>query len=164
MSLDGAIRLYEGFHQFEPKKIGKFPGGGLVVPEKGVLVGCGSQILYRSAKFNPANGKDEGVQEYFHDHKPGVRYCRFDTDDGVPKRIPKWIRETDTVSFIGKCVGFTYVNDDGEEVVAKGTNPLPEIYAIPPHGKALLLVQGRRSVIAAIWGGRLHVEPRGIIG
>jgi hypothetical protein len=31
-------------------------------------------------------------------------------------------------------------------------------------GKALVVVQGKRKVLALIWGGKLDVEPRGIVG
>ena len=160
-----SIALFQGFHKFEPRKIAAFPGkGGLHIPEAAMYVGKGKRVLYSSDKFNPETGEDEGLQYYYHDHKPGVNYCRFDTLEGKPRKIPKWIRDSEELVFLGKCEGFVYEGPDGETVAGEATAPLPDLFAVPPLGKALLVVQDLRKVVCVMWGGKLVVEPRGIVG
>lgn len=155
------VRKYVEFHQFEPKKIGKFPSS-FRIPSEAKLAGDAVNVLYRSDKLNPTTGADEGVIDYIHDHDAGVRLYRCDRSfDGPLRRVPKWIRETPALTRLGDCLGFAYAID-GEEVEAKAKKPHPELYTIP-SGKALLVVQSKRTVIAIIWGGRLGVEARGIV-
>jgi hypothetical protein len=67
---------------------------------------------------------------------------------------------------LGKCLGYDfrdpkYPDDDPIQAVAQ--DPLPELYCIP-SGKVLLVVQDKRQLLAAIWGGALGVFARGIDG
>jgi hypothetical protein len=50
---------------------------------------------------------------------------------------------------------------DGRE--AEGRAPLPDL-CCTPDGKCLLVVQGKRKVLAMMWGGALGVFARGIDG
>lgn len=160
-----AIRMYEGFHQHEPKRIGSFHKD-LAIPESAVLVGNAVNVLYRSDKLNPESGKDEGWIDYIHDHSHGVKVYRTDAHarrgDRHGEVVPHWLRSADELVWLGHCLGFAYKDDDGHKVEAKGKRPLPELYTIP-SGKALLVVQSKRHLLAMIWGGKLGVEPRGIV-
>jgi hypothetical protein len=156
------VRKYVEFHQLEPRKVGRFPAT-FEIPAEVKLGGTAKQVLYRSDKLNPTTGADEGVIDYFHDHKDGVRIYRTDAHfGGQARRVPNWIRNVKALVRLGDCLGFTYADEDGYEVRAKGKKPYPELYCIP-SGKALLVVQGKRRVLAIIWGGRLGVEARGIV-
>jgi hypothetical protein len=156
------VRKYVEFHQFEPRKVGKFRSS-FEIPAEVKFAGDATFVLYRSDKLNPTTGADEGTIDYIHDHKDGVKVYRTDAHfSGRSKRVPKWIRETKSLVRLGICTGFGYVDKDGYEIEAKTRSPLPELYTIP-SGKALLVIQSKRRVIALIWGGRLGVEGRGIV-
>jgi hypothetical protein len=67
------------------------------------------------------------------------------------------------LTLLGQCLGFAYYDPESDqEIEAKVTQPFPELYSIP-SGKALLVIQSKRTVLALIWGGRLGVEARGIV-
>jgi hypothetical protein len=158
-----AVSMFYGFHQFEPTDVGEFPRG-FRIPTDAVRVGDGVNVMYRSDKFNPTTGEDEGVIDYIHKHKAGVICCRCDADArGEPQRVPPWIWKTKALIRLGDCLGFEYRDGDGRVVEARTSGRLPELYTIP-SGKALLIIQGRRSLKAILWGGTLGVEPRGIVG
>ena len=77
--------------------------------------------------------------------------------------MPARIRNAETLTALGLCcLGFSYDSGDGV-VEAKVTKPYPELYTIP-SGHALIVVQAKRKVLALIWGGKLRVERRGIVG
>jgi hypothetical protein len=76
--------------------------------------------------------------------------------------VPAFIRDADSLVLLGDCLGFTYENEYGEAIEASATNPLPELYTIP-SGRALVVVQSKRTVLALLWGGKLGVEARGIV-
>lgn len=157
-----AVKLYEQFHQFEPVDIGTFPGG-FRIPSEAVLAGDAEYVLYRSDKLNPTTGEDEGDIDYIHEHKDGVRVYRTDANfSGPVRKVPKWIRSARELVRLGECLGFGYVDADGYEVEATVKQPRPELYTIP-SGKALLVIEDRRRVVALIWGGKLGVEARGIV-
>ena len=161
-----AIRRYRGFHQHEPKKVGAFHPE-LVIPETCTCVGSAIHVLYNSDKLNPETGEDEGWIDYIHEHDSGVKIYRCDRGAaqlGDLVRVPAWIRrQTQSLVWLGDCNGFAYKGlEDGKKHEAKGTEPLPELYCTE-SGKALVVIQGKRRVLAIIWGGRLGVEPRGIV-
>lgn len=156
-----AIRLYEDFHKFEPMEVGDFPAR-FKIPKEMNFAGAAEHVLYRSDKLNPTTLADEGVIDYIHEHKRGVvvlvaggRRWRV--------RVPKYIWSAKTLVYLGECLGFAYRDDEGEFLEAKVRAPRPELFAIP-SGKALLVIEGRRKVEAIIFGGKLGVEPRGIVG
>ena len=162
MSSPPGVRKYVEFHQFEPRKIGRFHSG-FKIPDEALLAGPAVHVLYRSDKLNPTTGADEGVIDYIHDHKRGVYVYRTDRGFvGRAYRVPRWIRDAPSLVRLGDCLGFAYQDGDGKQVEGKAKRPLPELYTIP-NGKALLVVQSKRTVLALIWGGRLGVEARGIV-
>lgn len=160
--MSSAVKMYVGFHQHEPKKRGEFHRS-LKIPARAVLAGDAVNVLYRSDKLNPTTGEDEGWIDYIHDHKKGVQVYRCDPGAQGPEvAVPAWIRNVDELTWLGDCLGFAMREPSGREVEARGTKPLPELYTIP-SGKALLVIQNKRTLLAMIWGGRLGVEPRGIV-
>lgn len=163
MTLRRAENLFETFHQFEPRDIGEFRRG-FSIPREATYVGNARVMYYTSDKLNPTTGEDEGVIEYFHDHKDGVRmYVTDPHTEGEVRNIPKWIRDTQALVRIGDCDGFEYEDFSGEVQKAEATGRKPEWYAIP-SGKALLVIQDKRRVLAIVWGGKLNVEWRGVVG
>ena len=163
MSESAAIKQYIDFHQYEPKSIGSF-SRSFHIPTEATFVGPASFVLYRSSKKDPVTmRKPARPIDYIHKHEKGVKLYRTDrAADGPVRRVPKWIHEARALTLLGKCLGFAYFVGDFE-VEAQGRRPLPELYAVP-SGKALLVVEGKRKVVALIWGGSLRVEPRGIVG
>jgi hypothetical protein len=164
-SLPKAEKLFETFHQFEPVKVGSF-NRRFEIPREANYVGEAKQMLYTSDKLNPETGEDEGWISYYHDHDGGVRlYLTGDHEKvgGELRKIPEWIRRTKALVRIGDCDGFEYVNFLGKKVKAKSTGRKPEWYATPT-GKALLVVQDKKTVLAIAWGGSLGVQWRGVVG
>lgn len=162
-----AIRKYFDFHQQEPVKIGQFHADleRRLREGRAVLVGAAVHVLYRSDKLNPTTLEDEGWIDYIHDHDRGVNTYRADRGAGElgPERsVPAFIRNASELTWLGFCLGFAYKDHDGKEVEAKGKRPLPDLFCTP-NGKALLVIQNKRTLLALMWGGRLGVEPRGIV-
>lgn len=158
-----ALRMYRGFHQLEPKKLGDFHPD-LVIPDVCVCVGDALNVLYRSDKLNPETGEDEGMIDYIHEHSRGVRVYRCDNGaEGEITNVPAWIRNTKELVKLGDCNGFAYADIiGGKKRKANATPPYPELYTTP-SGKCLLVIQSKKRLLALIWGGRLGVEPRGIV-
>jgi hypothetical protein len=162
MSRRKAEKLFEEFHQFEPVDVGNFHRS-FRIPHQANYVGEAKKMFYASDKLNPETSEDEGWIHYFHDHMGGVRLYLIGDVGGEIRPVPKWIYNTRALTRLGDCEGFEYIDFDDELVKAEGTNPLPEWYAVP-SGKALLVVQGKRTVLAILWGGKLDVEERGVVG
>lgn len=158
-----AISKYRAFHQLEPRKIGDFHRD-LIVPDVAICVGDAVNVLYRSDKLNPTTSEDEGWIDYIHEHGSGVKVYRTDRSaEGAMRTVPAMLQRASELYWLGDCLGFEYKDaETGKKVEAKGTTPYPELYAIP-SGRALLVIQGKRRLLAMIWGGRLGVEPRGIV-
>lgn len=157
-----AIKLYEDFHKFEPRDIGEF-SSSFYIPEEAIYVGEAKDVMYRSDKLNPSTLENEGMINYIHDHKKGVKVYRVDKDaDGPTRSVPKRVWGVTELVRLGECLGFTYRDHSGEEVEAVTRKPRPDLYATP-DGRALLVIEGKRKVVALIWGGNLNVEPRGIV-
>ena len=154
-----AIRMFRRFHTRDWRGEGDFHPD-LTIPDTAVRLGRAKNVCYRSDKLNPEDGRDEGWIDYIHEHDAGVHvYCpvgRGSGGEGITT-VPAWIRNVDQLTWLGQCLSFAY--DGGE---AKATAPLPELYAIP-SGKALLVIQSKRRLLALIWGGQLNVERRGIV-
>lgn len=156
-----AEKLYEEFHKYGPREIGQFPTS-FSIPEEAVFVGPALYVLYRSAKCDPLTyAKPSKPINYIHEHKQGVKVYIIGSDEGVERRVPKYIHSVDTLTLLGKCLGFGYTDLDDCEVEATCTSS--ELYSIP-SGKALLVIEKKKKVTAMIWGGALNVEPRGIVG
>lgn len=157
-----AVSLYRSFHSHEPREIRTVKGGS--IPSRAHRAGAAVNVLYASDKLNPTTGEDEGWIDYIHDHDGGVVVYRCDEAAlGKLTTVPAWITNVTELVVLGDCLGFAYEDDDGHVIEAKGKRPLPELCAIP-SGKALLVIQDKRHVLAIIWGGKLGVEDRGIVG
>ena len=161
--LEQAVKLYTDFHRFEPRDINTFHKD-FFIPHEGVMVGPALMVLYTSDKVDPYSlVPPDKPEHYYHEHKDGVKVVRFDApdDEGPIKKIPKRICGVGSLTRLGRCDGFFYLNQDDEEVAAECTGNV-ELYATP-NGKALLVIDKKKDVVAAIWGGKLDVEPRGIV-
>lgn len=168
MTLRKAETLYRTFHQFEPVDVGEFRRG-FRIPREAAYVGTAKVMYYSSDKLNPETLADEGFVRYYHDHKAGVRayltraILGGDYRDFEIRNIPKWIYNVDALVRLGDCDGFDYEDFDGELCELRSSGQQPEWYCVP-SGKALLVVQDKREVLAVFWGGSLHVEDRGVVG
>ena len=166
--LPGAVRLFETFHQFEPREIGEFDPS-FRIPPIGMHVGNAVQMLYRSDKRNPETGADEGCIDYVHDHGPGVKVLRpiypGGELEGLVKPVPNWLRKETELVRLGLCLGFRYraLGFERREVNAETTEPFPEWYTTR-SGHALLVVSERRRLDVLLVGGKLRVTARGVIG
>lgn len=159
--IKNAVNKYVEFHQFEPTDIGEF-SDSFSIPTKARYAGEALFVLYRSGKKDPLTLMTPiDPRDYIHEHEDGVKLYRLDRVS--PSRVPNWIHEATALTLLGKCLGFAYTDKDGEEIEARGTDPLPELYCIP-SGKALLVVEDKSRVVALLWGGKLRVESRGIVG
>lgn len=154
--------MYERFQGHEPRKIAAF-SKAFRIPTIVTLAGPALNVMYRSDKNDPSTGKEVRAPiDYIHDHEEGVNVYRTDRSTGRGnKAVPGWICDVDSLVLLGDCLGFTYDTDEGA-IEAEPTRPLPELYTIP-SGRALLVIQSKRTVLALIWGGRLGVEARGIV-
>lgn len=153
-----AKEKYEEFHRHKPKKIWEGPS---IIPKKVRELGKAKAVLYRSDKNDPDTGRPvKRPINYIHDHDAGVKAYTPASSGGV--EVPKFIRDAEALVVLGKCLGFDF-EDGGKVREAKGIKPYPDLCATP-CGKALLVIQDRREVIAIIWGGALGVEARGIVG
>lgn len=154
------IAKYEEFWQYQPRSVGYF-SDSFKIPRHVVCVGFAVHVLYRSDKRNPSTSEDEGEIDYIHEHKKGVKLYLVE-DDGPQREVPGFIADAEVLVLLGDCMGFAW-EEDGETIEAEARNLLPELYTIP-SGKALLVVESKRRVTAMIWGGKLGVEGRGIVG
>lgn len=158
-----AIAVYEGFHRFAPKKIGEFHPS-FKLPSKVNVQGKAVDVLYRSDKTDPETLKKPrgGTQDYIHEHDSKGVMLYLPRGPGKTIDTPDWIRDAKALTKLGLCLGFKFERD-GKVVEAKGKRPLPELYTTA-NGKCLVIVQDKRDVLALVWGGKLDVEPRGIVG
>lgn len=157
-----AEKLYLDFHKYEAKKIGEFPSS-FGIPQDACLIGDALYILYKSSKCDPLTYIRPGNPiNYIHEHKAGVKvYTADHHEEGVERVVPQYIHSVEALTLLGKCLGFGYTDFDGNNVDANCTSC--ELYSIP-SGKALLIIEKKKEVLALIWGGQLNVEPRGIVG
>lgn len=159
-----AQSMFRRFHTRDWRGEGEFHPD-LVIPDTVVCMGRAVHVCYRSDKLNPTDGRDEGELDYIHHHDPGVHVYRPERargPGGEVVAVPAWLRNVDQLTWLGKCLEYRFKPDGAGEATAKGTDPLPELYTIP-SGKALLVIQSKRTLVALIWGGRLGVERRGIV-
>lgn len=158
-----AERLYKIFYQFEPRKVGAF-ASGFSIPRRATHVGEAKTMYYTSDKLNPTTGEDEGAQRYYHPHEGDVYMLVTDKGaQGHVVEVPRWIHGVDSLVLLGQCDGFEYEDFDGDLQEAQATGRKPEWYCIP-SGKALLVVQDKKKVLAIVYGGSLDVEWRGVVG
>lgn len=157
--VEAAKEKFEEFHRHKPRKV--FESAKSPIPAKVRELGKAKAVLYRSDKNDPDTGRAvKRPINYIHDHDAGVRCFTPAAGGTVP--VPAFIKDAEALVLLGKCLGFDF-EDEGGVREAKGIKPLPDLYATP-CGKALLVIQDRRDVLAIIWGGGLGVEARGIVG
>lgn len=159
-----AIDKYREFHRKDPKVVGEF-ARGFAIPTHVLEIGDAKNVLYRSDKIDPETlAQPERPINYIHDHDPGVCvYEPCDDDDPDATEVPYWILESEALVLLGTCLGFAFQPDGGELVEARVRAPRPQLYTTP-DGRALLVIQSKRKVLAMMWGGSLGVEDRGIVG
>jgi len=160
-----AIAKYQEFHRYDPKKVGWFPAS-FCVPDRVYLAGKAVNVRYRSAKVDPETlRRPRKPVDYIHDHDAGVTcYVTHQPDmDAVEVDVPRTFVEAKSLTRLGYCLGFCFEDPEGERCEAEGRAPLPDLYTTP-DGKCLLVIQGRKTVLAMMWGGALGVFGRGIDG
>jgi hypothetical protein len=159
-----AIDKYREFHRKDPKVVGEF-AKGFAIPTHVLEVGDAKNVLYRSDKIDPETLEQPTRPiNYIHDHDPGVCvYEPCDDDDADATEVPYWVAECEALVLLGTCLGFAFQPDGGELVEARVRAPRPQLYTTP-DGRALLVIQSKRKVLAMMWGGSLGVEDRGIVG
>jgi hypothetical protein len=163
---DKAVDGYKTFHTGpgapmgirEPRQIGQLPG--LVMPARCCIAGQAVHVMYRSDKW------EKRAHDYIHEHDAGVKVGLLDTQFGeLTDAVPDIIRKVETLYLLGACLGFAFVDGDGNEVEAK-CGKGDELYAIPSN-RALVVLNTKGAVAkvqALIWGGSLNVIDRGIVG
>ncbi len=157
-----AVAIYEGFHRFAPRKLGEFHAS-FKIPSRVNPQGRAVDVLYRSDKTDPETlKKPRAPLDYIHEHDSKGVVLYLPRGPGETIDTPDWIRDAKALSRLGDCLGFKFERD-GKIVEGKGKKPLPELYTTA-NGKCLIVVQGKRDVLALVWGGKLDVEPRGIVG
>lgn len=162
-----AIEKYVEFHRLEPRKIGEFPAS-FSIPATMNVGGRAKFVTYRSSKVDPESlRKPSRPVDYIHEHDAGVVVYVDDdhcpTDERVVVDVPSEFRDVAALTKLGECLGYCFIDEDGEKHEAEGRAPLPELYTVP-NGKCLLVIQSKRDVIAMMWGGGLGVFARGIDG
>lgn len=168
-----AVEKFVEFHRFDPRKTALMPE--LVIPAKLRRAGDAVHVLYRSDKVDPATlKKPRKPVNYIHEHNAGVHVYLPGTGADVSiHRSLEAVRDAKSSTTkvgalveLGKCLGFAYTDarypDDGP-VEAESVAPLPELFCTP-DGKVLVVIQSKRQVLAAMWGGALGVFARGIDG
>lgn len=158
------VTKYEEFWSLPPRSIGEFPSR-FKIPRHAALIGSAVHILYRSDKLNPGTGEDEGEIEYIHEHKAGVNFYFVD-EEGPQKKVPTFLADAEVLILLGDCLGFAW--KEGSEIFEEKTPRGLELYTVP-SGKGLLVINaggqwGKQRVRAMIWGGKLAVTWRGIVG
>jgi hypothetical protein len=150
-----AVDKYREFNSFDPKEL--VYDANFRMPSRVRSLGEGVEILYESMKVIPDNGvRPRKPQAYVHEFEGGVG--GYACDGTADTEVPDFIRKVDALALLGKCLGFKCKGNE-----ARGEHPLPELYATP-CGRALLVIQSKKTVLAMFWGGALAVEPRGITG
>ncbi len=162
--IEPAIAKYREFHRYDPRQTGEFLSS-FAIPEQVCLAGKAKFVLYRSGKVDPATlRKPRKPVNYIHEHDAGVMTYVADPLEGAPLvDVPQRFREVPALTRLGYCLGFCFEDSTGEECETTGVEPLPDLYTTP-DGRCLLVIQGRTTVLAMMWGGGLGVFARGIDG
>lgn len=153
--LQDAIAKYEEFHSFEPEDVGSFHPS-LRIPKRIARAGRALWVAYRSNKW------EKKFHSYIHEHGKNVFCHRPELRRNVVA-VPAYAFEDNTLTKLGDCLGFCYRDDAGVDTEAAVGKPKPELYCTS-NGRCLLVIQGKRRLVAMIWGGKLAVEDVGIVG
>jgi hypothetical protein len=157
-----AEKLYEEFHKYAPKEVKAFHAS-MKIPTRVALMGPAVHVMYRSAKCDPITYvKPSKPIDYIHEHEARVKvYDSSVSSCDVIRMVPKRIIKVPKLTMLGKCLGFAFLDENDSVVEATCTNC--DLFSIP-SGKALLIIEKKKKVLVMIWGGKLDVEPRGIVG
>lgn len=154
-----AVEMYKQFWRLEPKSIGEFDPS-FKIPERVSMAGSAIWITYRSGKKDPETlKKPKREVDYIHHFDPGVQL--YSVGGSAGESVPGWLREVTSLTLLGTCLGWEMKSGDKKRE-AKATKPMPELYTIP-SGRALLVIQDKREILAIFYGGDLGVEGRGIV-
>jgi len=160
-----AVKKYAQFHRFDADVV---KDTSFKIPPHMEVLGVSLSVQYVSTKIDPSTLKaprtQSGVLGYSHDHDAGVNVYVMPVRDAELSAVPPFIRQVGALVQLGDCLGFEY--DGG--AVHYGTYPhtmrnLPGLFCTP-CGHALLVISPRQKLLAAMWGGSLRVEARGIVG
>lgn len=155
--LRSAVKTFEGFHQYDHKDVGQFKRE-IIVPERMSYAGPCLWVTYKSDKWG------EGTHDYVHkiESYPKVKCCIVE-DTGKTIKVPARVRDATTLSLIGlRALGFAF--EDGKDGETEAKLPRSAEWFWSPSAKALYCIENRSTLAAVIWGGKLDVEPRGIVG
>lgn len=180
--LEAGISIFTDFHQYGPKKQGRFPAS-LKIPSKVFTAGAAEWVFYASNKW------EHKQNFYMHEHGWGVT-CYL-TDGGNRRtQVPDKYRNVDTLVRLGQCrggpaklparakdlrdnvgktanegkgLGFVWTGSDGQLDGALVGPPYPELYCTPDGG-CLLVIENKKKIRAMIWGGGMRVKAEGIVG
>lgn len=156
-----AVGKYKEFWRQEPTKIGEFPAS-FKIPGRVHKLGRAVNVLYESKKTDPETLKKPGKPlAYIHEHDAGVHI--HDLHGEMDTEVPDFIKHAQALVCLGQCLGFAWWDEEGDEHEAEATDPLPDLWCTV-DGRALLVIQSRRTVLQIVWGGGLGVEARGIVG
>ena len=156
--IERAARVFEGFHDYDMRRLEKF-ASGLAIPRLVHVVGPCISVSYRSDKWN------EGTFDYIHtiESRPKVLFAVVREEDGaIPRQLPEKVRDPNQVlARIGKTLDAVYEDGSGQ---VKVTFPASTEWFFSPSSRALFAITDKRSLQCVIWGGKLNVEDRGIVG
>lgn len=163
-AVEAATAAKEKFEEFHRKRPTRFyEGKTSPIPARVRELGTAKFVLYRSSKKDPETGRAVPKPvNYIHEHDAGVRCYSPARGGQATIDVPAFLRDAEALVLLGKCLGFGFRDKSGDRD-AEAIKPLPDLYATP-CGKALLVIQDRREVLAMVWGGALGVEARGIVG
>jgi len=164
--INRAIDSFESFHDYPYRNIGEL--GLRAIPEVVYVAGACRWVTYRSNKWN------DGTHEYIHeiDSHPRVvlayaKPMELEVGDDrivetARRRLPARVRaDNQVLSRIGKCLGWAFTIDDDQ---FEADAPSKTDWWWSPSGKALFAIEDMRTLHVVVWGGRLDVEDRGIVG
>lgn len=150
--IERAAKKFAEFHDRDPETVQAFRIPRL--PKKIPLAGEAEFMSYRSDKWGEK-------ADYWHDHEAGVK-CGIVEAKGPYVTLPVSLRETDTLVRLGYCLGFGFIDHNGDLIEAKVRTPYPELFCTP-DGRSLIVIESKKTLIAVIWGGHLDVRAAGIV-
>lgn len=154
-----AVDMFQVFHKKDPTDVGEFHAS-FAIPSRVRLTGNAACIMYRSSKVDPETLKQPRKPiDYIHEFGKGV--CLYTPGGSADQKVPDEIVASTALTLLGECLGWEVMHD-GKKREAEGVPPLPELYCTP-SGRALLVIQDKREILAIFWGGQLGVEGRGIV-
>lgn len=158
--IESAVNVFEGFHAYEQKRSGVLD---IEIPSSVRYGGPCTWVTYRSDKWGDKNS-DGSTPEYIHEitSYPNVFCGLIGGGGGRRRKVPKKIQRIQVVAQLGlAALGAAFV-EDGDEVEMKF--PRGTRWYWSARARVLLAVQSKRKLLAMVWGGKLDVEPRGIVG